>query len=82
MTIKEKQAIINAPCIAYFSGWNGIEIKRIEYGADDSIVFVSGAWAGKKGVHRSTVRYTLGGSPYFMYAGRRIPLNECIRCSC
>lgn len=81
MTKQEKREIIAAPAVAYFSGWNGLEIKRIEYGVEDSIVFVSGAWGGKKGVHRSTVRYTLGGVPFFTYAGRRVRLNECIRCA-
>lgn len=34
--------------IAYYSGLNGLEIKGIEYGIDDYIYCVSGAWGGGK----------------------------------
>lgn len=32
--------------IAYYSGLNGLDIKGIEYGIDDYIYCVSGAWGG------------------------------------
>lgn len=32
--------------IAYYSGLNGLEIKGIEYGIDDYVYCVSGAWGG------------------------------------
>ena len=81
MTNKEKKAILEKSAIAYYSGWNGIEIKDIEYGIEDYVVFVSGVWYGKKSVHRSIIKTTMNGNMYFLANGRRIPLNECIRCN-
>lgn len=34
--------------VGYFSGLNGLEIKGIEYGAEDHVYCVSGAWGGGK----------------------------------
>lgn len=47
--------------VAYYSGLNGLEIKGIEYGIDDYIYCVSGAWGGGKQYHRckSTIPQTV-----------------------
>lgn len=80
MTKQEKKAILDAACVAYYSGWNGIEIKTIEYGINDYIVYVSGCFCGKREVHKSRVYYGMKeNTAYFKYNGKRIPLNECIR---
>ena len=68
-----------APTIAYYSGLNGIEIKGIEYGIEDYILFTSNAWTGKPTAHRTKVYYTATDNIYFKCNGYRIPLNECIR---
>ena len=68
--------------IAYYSGLNGLEIKGIEYGIEDHVYCVSGAWYGGKAAkqyHRVKVQYTRKGSAFFMVHGYRIPLDECIR---
>lgn len=78
MTKNEKQAYINAPYQAYYSGFGGIEIKEIEYGIEDYVIYVAGAWCSKKSVHRAKVYYN-GDNSYFEYKGVKIPLNECIR---
>ena len=44
--------------IAYYSGLNGLEIKGIEYGIDDHVLCVSGAWNGKPKPHRLKIYYT------------------------
>ena len=64
--------------IAYYSGLNGLEIKGIEYGIDDYIYCVSGAWGGGKAFHRCKVYYTEK-APYFRVYGHKVPLDECIR---
>ena len=64
--------------IAYYSGLNGLEIKGIEYGIDDYVYCVSGAWGGGKAFHRCKVYY-IGKVPYFRVHGYKIPLDECIR---
>lgn len=45
--------------IAYYSGLNGLEIKGIEYGIDDYIYCVSGAWGGGKAFHRCKRLYVM-----------------------
>lgn len=64
--------------VAYFSGLNGLEIKGIEYGAEDYIYCVSGAWGGRKRFHRCKVYYSAAGA-FFRVHGYKIPLDECIR---
>ena len=65
--------------IAYYSGLNGLEIKGIEYGVNDYVYCVSGAWGGCKAFHRVKVQYTSKGAAFFVVHGYRIPLDECIR---
>ena len=76
-----KKDILNAKTVAYYTGLNGIEIKAIEYGIDDYILCVDGAYCSKKTAHRVKVYETVNGDFYFIISGRRIPLNECIRCN-
>lgn len=71
----EKNEIINAETIAYYSGFGGIEIKSID---GDFVVFVSGTWCGKKSVHRAKVYYSTRDF-YFLYNGNRIKFGECLR---
>lgn len=42
--MKKKEYCMKNPAIAYYSGLNGLEIHGIEYGIDDYIYCVSGAW--------------------------------------
>lgn len=65
--------------IAYCSCFNGLEIKGVEYGIDDYIYCISGAWGDGKGYHRCKVQYTCGGRAFFQVFGHRVPLDECIR---
>lgn len=74
-----KKEILNARTVAYYSGYDGLEIKDILYGLDDYIAFTSGAWIGKERAHICKIYYTVSGNAYFKYNGVRIPLNECIR---
>ena len=81
-----KKEILNARTVAYYSGYDGLEIKDILYGLDDYVAYTSsawtytsGAWIGKKRAHICKIYYTASGNAYFKYNGIRIPLNECIR---
>ena len=67
------------PATAYYSGFNGLEIHGIEYGVDDFLYCVSGAWGGGKAYHRLKIQYTRGGEPFVRLHGYRVPLNECVR---
>lgn len=68
--------------VAYYSGLDGLEIKGIEYGIEDYIYCVSGAWHGGKAgrkYHRCRVEYSRRGRAFFRCRGQRVPLDECIR---
>lgn len=73
-----KKDILKMEAIAYYSGFNGLEIKDIEHGIDDHVFCVSGAWAGKQKPHRLKIYYT-SENAYIKLHGYRIPLDECIR---
>lgn len=77
MTKNEKAVVIAARCTAYFSGFGGLEIKSIEYGIEDYVLYVTGAWNGQGKAHKSKIYYEE--RPYFKYKGVRIHLDECIR---
>lgn len=79
MTKREK--ILSLPSVAYYSGLHGLEIKKIEYGNNDYVLCVSGAWGPPRlqGVHRVKVNYTKAGVPFIRVNGWTIHLDECIR---
>lgn len=61
--------------IAYYSGFGGFEIKKVEYGIEDYIYAVSGAWCNKKSYHKLKI-YS---GNYVKLHGYKIPLDECMR---
>lgn len=79
MTKMEKKAIMDKEYFAYYSGFGGIELKEIEFGIEDYITFVAGAWCGKQSAHKSKVYYTPNGRDYIKFNGYRIYLDECLR---
>ena len=74
----EKKAILDAACVAYYSGFGGIEIKEIQYGFDDFVLFVAGAWSSQKSAHKSKIYYD-SENVFFRYRNNRIKLSDCIR---
>ena len=77
--MNKRQYCESRESIAYDSGLNGLEITGIEYGIEDHVYCVSGAWGGGKAFHRVKVQYTRKGAAFFVVHGYRIPLDECIR---
>lgn len=75
LTREEKKFYLEKECIAYYSGWSGIEIKDIN---SDYVTFVAGAWYGKPSVHRTKI-YWSSEEPYFRSNGNRIYLKDCLR---
>lgn len=75
----EKTKYLSMPCIAYYSGFNGVEIKDIEYNINEYVIAVSGAWGGNKTMHRVRIYYGANSEPYFKLYGIRIYLYDCIR---
>lgn len=74
-----KKDILEMETIAYYSGFGGLEIKDIEYGIDDHVLCVSGAWNGKPKPHRLKIYYPASKAPYIKLHGYTIRLDECIR---
>lgn len=74
-----RKNILKLKSTAYYSGFNGLEIKEIEYGIDNYLLCVSGAWGSRKIAHRLKIYYPAKGSPYVRLHGYRVPLDECIR---
>lgn len=79
--MKKREYCERHESIAYYSGLNGLEIKGIEYGIEDYVYCISGAWGGNKGFHRCKVYYPISErkSAFFKIHGYRVPLDECIR---
>lgn len=74
----KKQVCMENESFAYYSGFNGLELKHIEYGVNDYIYCVSGAWGGEKSYHKLKLYYEAGNS-YIKLNGYKIPMSECIR---
>lgn len=53
----KKEYCENRPTVAYYSGFGGLEVKFIEYGTDDYIYLVAGAWNSNKTYHKLKVHY-------------------------
>ena len=79
--MKKREYCDSHKTIAYYSGLNGLELKGIEYGIEDYVYCVSGAWGGVKGFHRCKIYYPVNGikSAFFKIHGYRVPLDECVR---
>lgn len=78
--MNKKEYCLTHPAAAYYSGFNGLEIHGIEYGIDDYIYCVSGAWAGTENrrYHKLKIYYDNTGG-YFKLHGYKCRLDECIR---
>ena len=74
----KKQICESKATFAYYSGLGGLEAKHIQYGIDDYMYLVSGAWHGKRAHHRLKIHYGAK-SCYVRLYGQRCPLSEFIR---
>jgi hypothetical protein len=77
----KKEYCLKHPAIAYYSGFNGLEIHGFEYGINDYLYCVSGAWSSPRdyGYHKLLIRYDSKGNGYFMLHGYKCCLDDCIR---
>lgn len=74
----KKEICLQNESFAYYSGFGGLEFKKIEYGIEDYMYCVSGAWTSKKSYHKLKIYYN-NDNDYIKLNGIRVPLNECIR---
>lgn len=75
----KKEYCLKNPPVAYYSGFSGLEIHGIEYGTEDFLYCVSGAWGGGKAYHKLKIKYDRNGRAFVRLHGYKVPLNECIR---
>ena len=73
----KKEICQNNATIAYYSGFGGLEVQHIEYGIDDYLYIVAGAWNGNRTYHKLKVYYDK--CDYILFNGHRCPPNEFIR---
>lgn len=78
--MNKRQYCESRESIAYYSGLNGLEIKGIEYGIEDYVYCVSGAWGShsRRKYHKLKIQYDNNGG-FVRLHGYKVPLNECIR---
>ena len=78
--MNKKEICTQKQSFAYYSGFNGLELKHIEHGTNNYIYCVSGAWGArsKRGYHKLKVYYDNDGG-YVRLHGYKIPLNDCIK---
>ena len=69
------------PAVAYYSGFNGLEIHGFEYGIDDYIYCVSGAWgaASRYKYHKLKIQHDGRGRAFFRFHGYKCMMDDCIR---
>lgn len=73
-----KEYCLKNPRVAYYSGFNGLEIHGIEYGINDYLYCVSNVWGGRKSYHKLKIYYGISGS-FVRLHGCKVPLDECIK---
>ena len=79
--MNKREQCLNNDTIAYYSDiWGYVEIKHIEYGIEDYLYCVSGAWGinTNKRYHKLKV-YNTENDSYIRLNGYKISLNDCLR---
>ena len=79
MTKAEREHYLSMPTVGVSATICGLEVKGIEYGIEDSIIFVLPDMKGRPKVHHARVRYDKVRA-YFLYEDYMIYLDEIIRC--
>ena len=78
-----KQIMDKLLTIADWSDLGGVEVKHIEFGPDDYIWCISGAWTGKVSCHRAKIYYpstTLKEPrPYIRIGSTKLYIDQFIR---
>lgn len=74
----KKEICENNKTFGYYSGLGGLEFKKIEYGIDDFIYCVSGAWSGKPKAHKLKIYCDNKGS-FIRLHGYKVNFDDCIR---
>lgn len=81
LTKEETQAILELPTIATYNYgfYEGVEIKRIDYGIDDYVIYTTRHGNDKPRIHKVKIRYDRDSQAYIFVDDWKIYLNECLR---
>lgn len=81
MKKEEKIKNLNKKSIWYRSGCNWLEIKDLEYGINDYVIYTINNRYNRKNlkVKRSIIRYNKKGDPFFICDGYTVKFNDIIR---
>lgn len=74
----KKKICLENESFAYYSGFGGLEFKKIEYGIEDYMYCVSGVWSGKPEYHKLKIYYQNDDNYYIKLHGIKVPFNDCI----
>ena len=74
----KKEICLSNSSVAYYSGFDGLEVKFIEYGINDYLYCVSGAWSAPKRYHKLKIHGSYDGA-YIRFHGYRCFLHDFIR---
>ena len=74
----KKEICENSLSIAYYSGFNGLEIKAITHGIHDEIYAISNTWGNKKKYHKLRI-YTNKKGQYIRLHGYTCYLQDFIK---
>ena len=74
----EQEKYLNLPTIAYWSVFNGVEVKKIEYGINDYCICVCDAWTKARKVHRLKIRTNNNGYNYILINNTRLFFDDCV----
>ena len=78
MTKEEKAKYIQMPSVGVSATLNGLEVKAIEYGINDRIVFTIRNMRGNLTAHSARICYK-SDRPFFRFEDYRIYLDEIIK---
>ena len=74
----KKELCQNSVSIAYYSGFNGLEVKAITHGIHDEMYAVSHAWGGEKKYHKLRI-YSNNKGEYIRLHGYTCYLKDFIK---
>ena len=78
MTKEEKQQYLRMKSVGYAASLIGLEVKAIDYGVNDTIIFTFPTVKGSVSVHSAKIRYDKE-RPYFRFEDYQVYLDEIMK---
>lgn len=78
MTKAEKQKYLEMKSVGYAASLTGLEVKAVEYGIEDMIIFTFPTVKGGLSVHSAKIKYDKE-RPYFRFEDYQVYVDEIMR---